>query len=71
MEPVFKKMDSLTNINQNWLELRNWLLPMLINGQISIRDAEEHVNKIFSKTNKVLVRQVMSLQALDLGENQA
>ncbi|WP_019385585.1 restriction endonuclease subunit S [Acinetobacter venetianus] len=49
MEPIFKKMDSLTNINQSLLELRNWLLPMLMNGQISIRDAEEHIVKTFEQ----------------------
>ena len=33
--------------NQKLEELRDWLLPMLMNGQISIRDAEEHVAKNF------------------------
>ncbi|MFC2997468.1 restriction endonuclease subunit S [Acinetobacter sichuanensis] len=33
--------------NQKLEELRDWLLPMLMNGQISIRDAEEHIAKTF------------------------
>lgn len=33
--------------NQKLEELRDWLLPMLMNGQISIRDAEEHIVKNF------------------------
>lgn len=35
--------------NQKLEELRDWLLPMLVNGQISIRDAEEHIVKIFEQ----------------------
>ncbi|EXS26914.1 type I restriction modification DNA specificity domain protein [Acinetobacter sp. 742879] len=35
--------------NQKLEELRDWLLPMLMNGQISIRDAEEHVAKTFEQ----------------------
>lgn len=49
MEPMFKQMDILTSINQELLELRDWLLPMLMNGQISIRDAEEHLAKTFEQ----------------------
>lgn len=33
--------------NQKLEELRDWLLPMLMNGQISIRDAEEHIANTF------------------------
>lgn len=35
--------------NQKLEELRDWLLPMLMNGQISIRDAEEHIVKNFEQ----------------------
>lgn len=35
--------------NQKLEELRDWLLPMLMNGQISIRDAEEHIVKTFEQ----------------------
>ncbi|HEO1795039.1 TPA: restriction endonuclease subunit S [Acinetobacter baumannii] len=35
--------------NQKLEELRDWLLPMLMNGQISIRDAEEHLAKTFEQ----------------------
>ena len=35
--------------NQKLEELRDWLLPMLMNGQISIRDAEEHMAKNFEQ----------------------
>lgn len=35
--------------NQKLEELRDWLLPMLMNGQISIKEADEHVAKIFEQ----------------------
>lgn len=35
--------------NQNLEELRDWLLPMLMNGQIFIQDAEEYIVKTFEQ----------------------
>lgn len=35
--------------NQKLEELRDWLLPMLMNGQISIRNAEEHIARTFEQ----------------------
>lgn len=35
--------------NQKLEELRDWLLPMLMNGQISIKEADEHVAKTFEQ----------------------
>lgn len=31
--------------NQQLIELRDWLLPMLMNGQVTVKDAEEIINK--------------------------
>lgn len=31
--------------NQKLVKLRDWLLPMLMNGQVTIKEAQEHINK--------------------------
>ena len=31
--------------NQKLSELRDWLLPMLMNGQVTFAEAQEHINK--------------------------
>ena len=39
--PFFKKMTSNTNENQKLVELRDWLLPMLMNGQVTVSDTQQ------------------------------
>jgi len=39
-KPILKKIDSLQKESQTLTELRDWLLPMLMNGQIQIQNSE-------------------------------
>lgn len=39
--PIFNKMNNINNENQQLTSLRDWLLPMLMNGQVKVKDAEE------------------------------
>jgi type I restriction enzyme S subunit len=36
--PIFNKMVKNKSENQKLTELRDWLLPMLMNGQVGVRD---------------------------------
>lgn len=40
MQNIQEKKQSALEENQNLVELRNWLLPMLMNGQVTIKDNE-------------------------------
>lgn len=44
-KPIFKKQDKIELENQKLAELRDWLLPMLMNGQVTVKEAQESVNK--------------------------
>lgn len=35
--PIFEKADALISESQTLTELRDWLLPMLMNGQITVK----------------------------------
>ena len=35
---IFKKQDNLEQQNQHLSSLRDWLLPMLMNGQVSVSE---------------------------------
>lgn len=37
IEPVFNKLEVLTNENNQLEKLRDWLLPMLMNGQVTVK----------------------------------
>lgn len=37
-EPIYKQMHEIVLENKHLTELRNWLLPMLMNGQVTIKD---------------------------------
>ncbi len=37
VNPIFRRQDILEQENQQLTQLRDWLLPMLMNGQISIK----------------------------------
>lgn len=43
VESVFEKIGLNIRENQKLTELRDWLLPMLMNGQIKIKDAEQEL----------------------------
>lgn len=36
IEPIFKRQDLLEQENQHLIQLRDWLLPMLMNGQVTV-----------------------------------
>ena len=43
INPIFKKMNGVIQENQKLTELRDWLLPMLMNGQVKVSDVEDKV----------------------------
>ncbi|WP_171254814.1 restriction endonuclease subunit S [Acinetobacter sp. TGL-Y2] len=49
IHPLNRSKQNIMLQNRNLQSLRDWLLPMLMNGQISIRDAEEQIAKIFEQ----------------------
>jgi len=49
--PILEKKFSIIKENQELTKLHNFLLPLLMNGQVTIQDAEEQVNNVI-KTNK-------------------
>ena len=40
VEPIFKRQDLLEQENQHLTQLRDWLLPMLMNGQVTVAEVE-------------------------------
>jgi type I restriction enzyme S subunit len=45
VKSMFDKIRVNTNLNQQLSSLRDWLLPMLMNGQVTVMDAEERVSE--------------------------
>ncbi len=45
VSPMIGKQDSNKKENQKLTDLRDWLLPMLMNGQVTVKEAQESVNK--------------------------
>jgi type I restriction enzyme, S subunit len=43
-ESIFKKQDIIEQENQQLASLRDWLLPMLMNGQVTVKEAEEKLD---------------------------
>jgi type I restriction enzyme S subunit len=37
VEPLFRRQDLLEQENQHLTQLRDWLLPMLMNGQVTVK----------------------------------
>ncbi|MBO6494816.1 MAG: restriction endonuclease subunit S [Roseivirga sp.] len=44
LEPSIEKIENNSKENQKLSALRDWLLPMLMNGQVSIKEAEEYAD---------------------------
>ena len=44
--PIHEKIGHCRKENRELTKLRNWLLPMLMNGQATVADAEEKVSKV-------------------------
>jgi len=45
-ESIFQKQNLIELENQQLSELRDWLLPMLMNGQVSVKEAQEQLNMV-------------------------
>lgn len=46
VKPIFQKQDNLETQNQTLSSLRDWLLPMLMNGQVRVGAAEEEAEAV-------------------------
>jgi type I restriction enzyme S subunit len=46
IKPIFKKQNKLEEENQQLASLRDWLLPMLMNGQVRVGDVEEELGMV-------------------------
>lgn len=58
LEPLIAKMDNIIHENRELIKLRDWLLPMLMNGQATVVDAEEKAGKVIPYTPQTVeVRQ--------------
>lgn len=42
IEPILNNFKTLNKQNQQLAQLRDWLLPMLMNGQVAVKDVEHH-----------------------------
>jgi len=42
--PIYLNINNIKKQNQQLTELRDWLLPMLMNGQVTVKEAEEKLN---------------------------
>jgi type I restriction enzyme S subunit len=42
--PIYLKLNNIKKQNQQLSELRDWLLPMLMNGQVTVKEAEESLS---------------------------
>ncbi|WP_435255256.1 restriction endonuclease subunit S [Tenacibaculum sp. A30] len=45
VKPLHAKKQKNLQENQKLAELRDWLLPMLMNGQVTVKEAQEHINQ--------------------------
>ena len=43
-QPILKQLDLFQKENQQLSKLRDWLLPMLMNGQVTVKEAEERLS---------------------------
>ena len=51
-KPIFKKQNLLELENQKLSELRDWLLPMLMNGQVSVGELEQELGMVAEESDK-------------------
>ncbi|MDH7914334.1 restriction endonuclease subunit S [Winogradskyella sp. SYSU M77433] len=45
VDNIFKTIANNIKQNQKLVALRDWLLPMLMNGQVTVKEAQEHINQ--------------------------
>jgi type I restriction enzyme S subunit len=46
IDPLFDKINLIEKENQQLASLRDWLLPMLMNGQVRVGDVEEELDMV-------------------------
>ena len=46
MNSFFQKLNDVEKENQQLSSLRDWLLPMLMNGQVTVQEAEERISMV-------------------------
>lgn len=52
INPIFNKINLIQKENQKLSELRDWLLPMLMNGQVTVGEAEEELGMVAEESAK-------------------
>ncbi len=52
IQPMFSKINLIQKENQQLASLRDWLLPMLMNGQVTVKEAEEKLVELDSSTEQ-------------------
>ena len=52
VEPIFNKISKSRLQNQHLTTLRDWLLPMLMNGQITVKEAEDKLSMAAEPSEK-------------------
>lgn len=75
IKPILEKKVKLDEENQELASLRDWLLPMLMNGQVSVGDVEEELgmvaeaNTIYQKEEKKIVEKAKKVKVLPIKLN--
>jgi hypothetical protein len=67
VESIFNKQDKLELENQHLASLRDWLLPMLMNGQVTVRQA--HGNAVAEAEKMIYQEEEMVEVAAETREN--
>lgn len=75
VNPIYKQIINNSFQNQELASLRDWLLPMLMNGQVSVGEVEEELrmvaepNTIYQKEEKKIVEKVKKVKVLPIKLN--
>jgi len=51
-KPIHAQIQTNLKENQKLAELRDWLLPMLMNGQVTVGEAEENLGMVAEERGK-------------------
>jgi type I restriction enzyme S subunit len=55
--PIYRKQQNNSQQNQQLASLRDWLLPMLMNGQVSVGEARERSEEVLDEQAESLGRE--------------
>lgn len=75
IKPIFSKQDCVELENQELASLRDWLLPMLMNGQVSVGEVKEELGmvaepiEIYQKTEKKIIEKVKKVKIIAIKLN--